>query len=92
MRLPIAVQLYSLRESMQNDAEGTLIALKNMGYDGVEFAGYGGLTSSEIKAELEKQAQKNHTAMLKAAKEQDYIEAARLRDEWQAILKRIETM
>ena len=49
MKLPIAVQLYSLRESMQNDAEGTLIALKNMGYDGVEFAGFYGKSAKELR-------------------------------------------
>ncbi len=42
------------------------------------------------KEELAKQAEKSRMAMLKASKEQDYLEAARLRDEWQAILKRIE--
>ncbi|MBR2980719.1 MAG: excinuclease ABC subunit UvrB [Odoribacter sp.] len=41
------------------------------------------------KAELEKQAEKSRMAMLKASKEQNYLEAARLRDEWQALLKRI---
>ena len=41
------------------------------------------------KAELEKQAKKSRMAMLKASKEQNYLEAARLRDEWQALLKRI---
>lgn len=39
MKLPIAIQLYSLRNTISNDIEGTLVALKNMGYDGVEFAG-----------------------------------------------------
>ena len=39
MKLPIAIQLYSLRNTIPNDIEGTLVALKNMGYDGVEFAG-----------------------------------------------------
>ena len=44
MALPIAIQLYSLRNTVSNDVEGTLMALKEMGYDGVEFAGrYGGL-------------------------------------------------
>ena len=31
MRLPIAIQLYSVRNSMQKDVEGTLVALKNRG-------------------------------------------------------------
>lgn len=42
------------------------------------------------KPELEKQIQKVHSSMLKAAKEQDYLEAARLRDEWLALQKLLE--
>ena len=49
MRLPIAIQLYSVRNSMQKDAEGTLAALKNMGYDGVEFAGFYGKSAKELR-------------------------------------------
>ena len=50
MGLPIAIQLYSLRNIIQNDIEGTLVALKNMGYDGVEFAGLYDKKPSELRA------------------------------------------
>ncbi len=39
--LPIAVQLYSVRDHMGKDWEGTLEKLAKMGFQGVEFAGYG---------------------------------------------------
>jgi sugar phosphate isomerase/epimerase len=39
-RVPIAVQLYSVRQVAQRDLAGTLGAIAEMGYDGVEFAGY----------------------------------------------------
>ena len=37
--LPIALQLYSVRDDMAADFEGTLKKVKAMGYEGVEFAG-----------------------------------------------------
>ncbi len=36
MSLPVAIQLFSVKEDMQKDTEGTLRAIKEMGYDGVE--------------------------------------------------------
>ena len=36
---PIALQLYSVREDMEKDFEGTLAKVAALGYDGVEFAG-----------------------------------------------------
>lgn len=53
-RFPIALQLYSVRGQMHRDFEGTLKAVSEMGYDGVEFAGLFGRTAEEVKALLEK--------------------------------------
>ena len=39
MSIPVALQLYSVREDMKKDFEGTLKKVKDMGYSGVEFAG-----------------------------------------------------
>ena len=39
MFCPIALQLYSVRNELQNDFPGTLAQVKEMGYDGVELAG-----------------------------------------------------
>lgn len=49
MNFPIALQLYSVRDEMAADFEGTLKKVKALGYDGVEFAGLFGKTAAEIK-------------------------------------------
>ena len=46
---PIALQLYSVRDDMASDFEGTLKKVKALGYDGVEFAGLYGKSAAEIK-------------------------------------------
>ena len=50
----IGVQLYSVRDDMAKDFEGTLQKIADMGYEYVEFAGYYGKTSEEIKAILDR--------------------------------------
>ena len=52
--LPIGLQLYSVRNAMEADFEGTLAKVAEMGYEGVEFAGLFGKGAEEIKAILEK--------------------------------------
>ena len=54
MKLPVAVQLYSVRDEMEKDFYGTIEKMKELGYDGVEFAGLFGQNPSEIKAFCEK--------------------------------------
>ena len=49
IKFPIALQLYSVRDNIQNDFEGTLKIVKEMGYDGVEFAGLFDKSASEVK-------------------------------------------
>lgn len=48
--LPIAVQVYSVRDDASADLYATLKKIKEMGYDGVEFAGLYGNTPATIKA------------------------------------------
>jgi len=52
--LPTALQLYSVRDFLEKDYEGTIAEVKKMGYDGVEFAGLSGKAPLEVKALLEK--------------------------------------
>ncbi len=47
--LPIAIQLYSVRDDMAADFEGTLKKIKALGYDGVEFAGLFGKKPEYIR-------------------------------------------
>ena len=48
MALPVAVQLYSVRDEAEKDLPGTIRQMKELGYDGVEFAGLFGNKPSEI--------------------------------------------
>ncbi|MBV7508369.1 sugar phosphate isomerase/epimerase [Bacillus sp. sid0103] len=52
-RIPIAVQMYTLREESAKDFAGTLKKVAELGFDGVEFAGYGGLTAKEVRVLLD---------------------------------------
>lgn len=49
MSIPIALQLYSVREDCKNDFFGTIAAVAKMGFQGVEFAGYFGHKAEDIK-------------------------------------------
>ena len=52
--LPVAVQLYSVRDDAAVNLDATLAAVRDMGYDGVEFAGMYNYKPEEIKALCEK--------------------------------------
>ncbi len=52
-RIPIALQLYSVRADCERDLPGTLAAVARMGYDGVEFAGYHGRSAQELRKMLD---------------------------------------
>ena len=47
------LQLYSLREDCRRDLQGTLEAVADIGYDGVEFAGYHGKGAEELREMLD---------------------------------------
>jgi len=51
---PIGVQLYSVRHELDDDFEGTIARLAEMGLDGVEFADYHNLTGEEIRTILDR--------------------------------------
>jgi len=53
LSIPIALQLYTLREEMQKDFSGTLKKVAEIGYNGVEFAGFGGMNAGELKLLLD---------------------------------------
>lgn len=48
------LQLYSVRDGMAKDFEGTLKAVSEMGYKFVEFAGFFGKSAEEVKTILDK--------------------------------------
>ncbi len=50
----IGLQLYTVRNEMEKDFEGTLARVAEIGYDEVEFAGYFNKTPQEVKQLLKK--------------------------------------
>ncbi len=50
MALPVGVQLYSIRDSVEADMHAALAQVKELGYDGVEFAGLYGNKPADIRA------------------------------------------
>lgn len=53
-KFKVVLQLYSVRDFMEKNIEGTLKAVADMGYEYVEFAGYFGLTAEDMRALLDK--------------------------------------
>lgn len=51
-KLQVALQLYTVRDETGRDFVGTLRRVAELGYQGVEFAGYGDLSVQEMKALL----------------------------------------
>jgi sugar phosphate isomerase/epimerase len=52
-QIPIALQMYTLRNESANDFKGTLEKVAKLGYEGVELAGYGDLTVREVRQVLD---------------------------------------
>ncbi len=47
-KIPMAVQLYSVREECKKDLPGTLKKVAEIGYKGVEFAGYHNFSAADL--------------------------------------------
>ncbi|MCS7089237.1 MAG: sugar phosphate isomerase/epimerase [Limisphaera sp.] len=52
-RIPVGVQLYSVRELCAKDLAGTLAAIARIGYKGVEWAGYYNRSAKELRRMLD---------------------------------------
>ena len=51
-KIPVGLQLYSIREQCQKDLAGMLAQVSRIGYKGVEFAGYYGHSAADIRKML----------------------------------------
>jgi sugar phosphate isomerase/epimerase len=51
--VPVGVQLYSLRDQCKTDLPGMLKVVSQIGYKGVEFAGYHGRSAKELRTMLD---------------------------------------
>ena len=52
-QVPVGLQLYSVRKDCERDLAGTLRQVAQMGYAGVEFAGYHGVSAQELRRMLD---------------------------------------
>jgi sugar phosphate isomerase/epimerase len=52
-KIPVGVQLYSVREQCAKDLPGTLTAIAKIGYRGVEVAGYHNRSAKELRKMLD---------------------------------------
>jgi sugar phosphate isomerase/epimerase len=66
-KIPVAVQMFTLRDKCEKDFFGTLKKVADLGFDGVELAGYWGYTVTEVKEMLNKLGLKvagNHISLV----------------------------
>lgn len=54
MAAKLAVQLWSIKDETEKDFIGALEKVAQMGYDGVEFAGFGDISAPDMKAALDR--------------------------------------
>lgn len=52
-KIPVALQLYSVRQESEKDFIKTIQAVAEIGYEGVEFAGYFDLSAKELRKVLD---------------------------------------
>jgi sugar phosphate isomerase/epimerase len=52
-KIPVGLELYSVRNECQADFPGTLAAVSKIGFKAVEFAGYWGRSAKEVKKMLD---------------------------------------
>ena len=58
-KFDIALQLYTIRNEIEEDMDASLQQVKEMGYDFVEFAGYFGKTATNVRNLLDKHGLKS---------------------------------
>lgn len=75
--IPVALQLYTVRDQLKEDFPGTMRAVAQIGYTGVELAGYGGLTARDLRRLL-------HDLSLRVAG--DHVSLDRLENQLDAVL------
>jgi sugar phosphate isomerase/epimerase len=86
-RLPLGIQLYTLRSVMDKDFDGTLANVAKAGYKEVEFAGYYGRTPAQVRDVLKKNhlsAPSTHIPLPKddATWEKNLADAKAIGHEW----------
>lgn len=71
---PLGVQLYTVRRLMEEDFEGTLGEVAEVGYQEVEFAGYFGRTAAQVRTLLDGLGLKAPATHLPLQRVRDHLE------------------
>ena len=77
----IGVQLYTVRDEMKKNLEGTIAKVAQIGYNEVEFAGYFEKTPAEVRAILDRHGLSSpsvHTGLLPADQWRAALDAAKV--------------
>ncbi|MDT8861372.1 sugar phosphate isomerase/epimerase [Alkalihalobacillus sp. MEB130] len=72
--ISVAVQMYTLREESEQDFVGTLKKVAELGFEGVEFAGYGGLSAKEVRVVLDELGLKAASSHISLVELKDNLE------------------
>jgi sugar phosphate isomerase/epimerase len=79
----IGLQLYTVRDQMKADFDGTIAKVASIGYKEVEFAGYFGRTPEQVRAVID------HNGLISPS---CHVEYAVLTDQWPSIIESSKTI
>jgi sugar phosphate isomerase/epimerase len=79
----IGLQLYTVRDQMKADFDGTIAKVASMGYKEVEFAGYFGRTPEQVRAVIDRNGLTSPSC---------HVEYAVLSDKWPSVIDSSKTI
>jgi sugar phosphate isomerase/epimerase len=79
----IGLQLYTVRDQMKADFDGTIAKVASIGYKEVEFAGYFGRTPEQVRAVIDRNG---------LASPSCHVEYAVLSDQWPSVIESSKTI
>jgi len=79
----IGLQLYTVRDQMKADFDGTIAKVASIGYKEVEFAGYFGRTPEQVRAVIDRNGLTSPSC---------HVEYAVLTDQWPSIIESSKTI
>ena len=79
----IGLQLYTVRDQMKSDFDGTVAKVASIGYKEVEFAGYFGRTPEQVRAVIDRNGLTSPSC---------HVEYAVLSDQWPSVIESSKTI
>ena len=79
----IGLQLYTVRDQMKADFDGTIAKVASIGYKEVEFAGYFGRTPEQVRAVIDRNGLTSPSC---------HVEYAVLSDQWPSVIESSKTI